>query len=283
MIAREPEMRKLLSAVAVGCALLAAAPAGAADLLAPAPAPVAVAPAFTWTGWYVGANAGGGWKTGSVDPTCSTPGGLFSGGDCTLIPRVNEHGGGFIGGGQLGYNWQSGSWVVGLETDIQGSDIRSRSTVHGPFGIVGGGTTAPGAFWRTEERLDWLGTTRARVGFTPAERVLLYATGGFAYGGVKTSSAYDDGLGGVAFSSHSGTRGGWTVGAGAEYAVTDNVSLRIEGLWFDLGSTTVQGPGLTAAGTPNGFVSGGRFRNEGALVRGAVNIKSDGLFGWRLW
>jgi outer membrane immunogenic protein len=274
-------MRRLLLASAAGCALLAAAPAGAADLtLAPAAAPIAVAPAFTWSGWYVGANAGGGWKTGSVDRTCWSPGGIVFGPGCTQFPKIGASGGGFIGGGQLGINWQRGPWVLGLETDFQYSDLRGRNTLAGPFTVTGRGTTAVST---VEERLDWFGTTRARVGFTPAERLLVYATGGLAYGDVKVSSLFGDGAGGTGFAAHSGSRVGWTAGGGIEYAVTNSVSLRAEALYFDLGRTTVQSPDLNAAGAPTGFTSGATFRNEGALVRGAINIKSDGLFGWRLW
>jgi outer membrane immunogenic protein len=279
-------MRKLLLAGAAGCALLAAAPAGAADLgVAPAPVPVAVAPAFTWTGWYVGANAGGAWKTGRVDPVCWTPGGVFFGAGCTLTPRVNEGGdGGWFAGGQIGFNWRSGPWVVGIETDFQGADIRSRNTVFGPFAIVGGGTTAPGTTYTVRERIDWFGTTRARVGFTPAERLLVYATGGFAYGEVKVDHALafpDTGVG--YFSSNSVVRGGWTIGGGLEYAITNNVSLRAEALYFDLGSTTIQSGNQTPVPGSTGLLRGAHFENQGALVRGAINIKSDGLFGWRLW
>src|SRR5690606_37950140 len=107
---------------------------------------------------------------------------------------------------------------------------------------------------RAGHKVQWFGTLRARLGFTPAERVLVYATGGLAYGSVKSHTSLTAAIDGdvlVSFNgSSSTTRWGWTVGAGAEYAVTDNLSLKSEYLYVDLDSkhytaASVELPGPT--------------------------------------
>ena len=184
----------------LGLAALIAGPAGAADLGYPAPAAVAYAPAmpFSWNGFYLGANAGYGW------------------GEADYSPDID----GFIGGIQAGYNWQgAGPLVLGLETDIQYSNVESSVFT-----------------------LDYFGTIRARAGFA-VDQFLLYGTGGFAYG----TGTYE--LGGL---SSDRSAFGWTIGLGGEYALGNNWSLKGEYLYVDLGSetfTTINGPldvGLTA-------------------------------------
>src|ERR687883_59302 len=130
-------IRKLfLGSVAAGGLLAAALPASAADLaVRPAPAPVYVAPvvvpAFTWTGWYIGGNAGGKWGhydvEGFIGPT-------------SLVDFRTPTKGGFIGGGQLGFNWQFNQFVLGVEGDFDGTTLKSSvSSVSVPgFGVITG-------------------------------------------------------------------------------------------------------------------------------------------------
>ena len=95
---------------------------------------------------------------------------------------------GVLGGVQAGYNWQAGKFVFGLEADIQASDIHGNAVLT-PI-IQNNGTPFPGAgFLAASQRIDWFGTVRARAGFTPVDRLLLYVTGGLAYGDVSYSSA----------------------------------------------------------------------------------------------
>ena len=153
-------MKKYLLSGVAALGLLAAGAASAADLPSrkgPVVAPVYV-PAFTWTGFYVGANAG--WGFGNMDSV-----GVSGFGDLD----------GFVGGGQIGYNYQLGQIVLGLEADFQGADLKAGPSWAG-LGIVGEGKT------------EWFGTVRGRVGYA-FDRFLPYLTGGFAYGSVKTTLA----------------------------------------------------------------------------------------------
>ncbi len=188
-------MKQLLLATVL---VLATGTAYAADVLQEAP----VAASFDWTGAYIGLNAGGGFGTFKLSPTS----GGGSGFDLSA--------GGFLGGIQAGYNWQSGQLVYGVETDFQGSDVKASFS-------TGGGTL--------ETKIDWFGTLRARLGYTPVDRFMVYGTGGLAYGHEKISS------GPISLSK---TRTGWTVGAGAEYALNTNWTIKSEYLYTDLGKAT---------------------------------------------
>ena len=247
--------RILLSAVVVASAV----PAFAADLPVKAPmvAPVVV---YNWTGFYVGGNVGYSWGRAKTDQTdtgsTTTVTRLFRG----VTPPANEIIGdgsilqvpgifplttttaatgatsssanvkGFIGGGQLGYNLQSGQFVYGIETDFQWSGERGSD-------LVCAGACALGtAFGSSEHSLKWFGTLRGRLGFLPTERILLYATGGLAYG--RLDSSYLSGFSGFPLlgGSTSTTRVGWTVGAGIEGAIDSNWTWKAEYLYMDLGS-----------------------------------------------
>ncbi|MBZ9821920.1 outer membrane protein [Mesorhizobium sp. CA4] len=192
-------MKQILLATAL---VLATGTAYAADALQEAP----VAASYDWTGAYIGVNAGGGFGTFSIDPAGGGPGGF----DLSAS--------GFLGGIQAGYNWQVGQFVYGVEADFQGSDVKAEISLGGPS---------------LEAKVDWFGTVRARIGYTPVDRFLVYGTGGLAYGHEKLDTS---GLGGGP--SFSKTRVGWTVGAGAEYAITNNWSFKSEYLYTDLGKQT---------------------------------------------
>ncbi|MFL5128835.1 MAG: outer membrane protein, partial [Microvirga sp.] len=155
------------------------------------PAPIiAAVPVFTWTGFYVGVNAGYGWNANDS----ITVGGV-------RFDLDDE--GGFVGGAQAGYNYQIGSFVVGLEGDIQYADFGGDDR----FDFDRDGI-ADDDF----NNSDWFGTVRARAGVA-FDRALIYATGGFAFADDAT---------------------GWTVGGGLEYAFTNNLSAKVEGLYVNL-------------------------------------------------
>jgi outer membrane immunogenic protein len=241
-----------------------------------APAPVFVPPPFTWTGFYVGLNAGGIWSSGSrsaslIDPdsdlflTSEFPGGLGS------------SGGGFIGGGQAGYNWQTGAFVLGVETDFQGT------TLSKDFNFTSAPFAGPGIFTgdalnvNAKASLDWLGTTRARVGFvaTPDNRLMIYATGGVAYGGGSSHFNMFDSTNGLFWAgSPSSTRVGWTIGGGVEYAVTNNITIKGEYLYADLGSDsiTTNPNGAAAVLLPGAFATA-KFDYNASIFRAGVNYK----------
>jgi outer membrane immunogenic protein len=210
-------MKKLLWGLAL--ASFAATSAIAADL--PAPSYYAKAPpppvAYGWTGAYVGANGGYSWgrETDSL---------AFLGFPFNLNQNIN---GGF-GGGQIGYNWQRGAWVFGVESDFQGSGQR-------------GATTTPLVFpfsFTDSQSLPWFGTDRARVGFLAAPSILLYGTAGITYG--RLNSNYSLNVVGVPILNLAinETRAGWTAGAGVEAKFADHWSAKLEYLHLDYGTNT---------------------------------------------
>ena len=198
---------------------------------------------FSWTGFYIGANVGYSWGRADTDvsATSSTRVRRFDGASTTPITDVtiinpsflasgSDSVDGVIGGGQLGYNVQSGRWVLGLEADLQASGERGDASFCS-------GTCATGSTLATAHyKLDYLGTVRGRAGFLLDPKFLAYATGGLAYGGFDTD--YTTGVVGstspLAFSD-STTKAGWTVGAGLEKAIDRNWLLRLEYLYVDLG------------------------------------------------
>jgi outer membrane immunogenic protein len=138
----------------------------------------------------------------------------------------------FTGGGQLGYNYQLGSLVLGLEIDANYNGVDESDSVNRAL-------AAPlvGRFIHTvKQKFDFFGTVRPRIGFTPANGLLVYGTGGLAYGRIRSSSnvlftsAGDNYVG-----SASTTRAGWTAGGGLEFAFTNNWIARFEYLYLDLG------------------------------------------------
>ncbi|AZO55678.1 MAG: porin family protein [Mesorhizobium sp.] len=164
--------------------------------------PVPVASSFDWTGAYIGVNAGGGFGTTTLSPSGGGPG------------SIDLDASGFLGGVQAGYNWQVGQFVYGVEADFQGADIKGDLSIFGPS---------------LETKIDWFGTLRARIGYTPIDRFMIYGTGGLAYGHEKISAPGLD---------LSKTKAGWTVGAGAEYAINTNWTFKSEYLYTDLGKAT---------------------------------------------
>ncbi len=251
-------MKRTLIASAAFASLLVATSAFAADLPVYTKAPP-VAVVYDWTGYYIGTNVGYSFGRGSTDGniTGTQNVSVFRTAGPTLVSSVNTalptlpltgraDVNGFIGGGQLGYNWQRDQWVFGLEGDIQFSNERGSGDVCTVAGCPAG------SFQFTRDyKLDWFGTARGRVGFLPAERILLYATGGLAYGGFSGSSWTLP----MNIGTWSSTNVGWTVGAGAEAALGSNWSIKFEYLYMDLGhaggsSATVVNA-TNAANTPS--------------------------------
>jgi outer membrane immunogenic protein len=259
--------------VLAGLALGAlAAPAAAADMPVKAPPP----PPFGWTGFYIGANAGWGTLRDEDAPFCINPAGVVMGKGCSRVFGGQVRGDGFIGGGQAGYDWQSGRWVLGVETDIQGADVIGSDNVAGPFSVVGSKVLSPAASFAANEKLSWLGTTRGRLGLA-FDHLLLYATGGVAYGEASVSQSLVFPTVPVQFpSSASATMTGWAAGGGLEYAFLGNWSAKFEGMFYDLGTITTSG---VASPHINNFVEGKAFKVEGAVARVGINWRFGGL-GW---
>ncbi|WP_158816717.1 outer membrane protein [Methylocapsa sp. S129] len=252
--------------------------ASAADLPTKKGAPVPYEPTFAWTGFYAGLNAGYGWIDDRGPSLCFAPDGVANGFGCLASgqpsgAQVSPRG--FIGGAQVGYNWQmSPSWLVGVEADLQGSGINGSVNVSGPF-VFTVGSGGAGESFTASERMNWFGTVRPRIGFV-MDRALIYATGGLAYGQVKVSSDF------LAVGNYvnnypaSGvfTRTGWTVGGGVEYALSSNWSAKLEGLYYDLGRIALTGSLAPSAGvTPSGYTIGKSFDVNGGIVRVGLNYK----------
>jgi len=207
----EGGMKTILASVSF--IALSVSASSAADL-APsyAKAPMLQAAAYNWTGFYAGLNAG--YAFGRETSTASAGGGIFS------ISNSSAYDG-FLGGGQLGYNAQFGSLVVGVEGDIQYADVGGKFSVLVP-GVGGNFET---------NKLNAFGTVRGRVGFA-FDRVLVYGTGGFAAG--RNTFTLSDAVGTSV--DDSATHTGWAAGAGLEYGIRENWSVKAEYLHVDLGS-----------------------------------------------
>ena len=219
-------MRRQLLLASVGAVALAGT-AVAADLAPPPPPPV---PIYSWTGLYVGAQVGYAWGN---DHISALGVGAF-GGPASLIVTSNfgTSPQGVIGGGHVGYNLQINQWVVGFEGSFDGTSFSGSS--FGPF--LGG----PAASLSETTRSDVQGSFRARAGIA-LDRFLAYVTGGAAFAGLHNNytdtTGFFTGLPGFA-EGISRTRAGWTVGAGLQYALTNNWSVRVEYRYEDFGHYT---------------------------------------------
>jgi outer membrane immunogenic protein len=269
-------MKKILFAVSAVALALSAGSAMAADLPSRKEAPVYVPPPPPppmWTGFYVGLNLGGAWDSnggqsgvsGYYDPRYAVGAGGISGfpvntNNLFFFPNGNTVGnqGGVVGGAQVGYNFQFNQFVIGAETDFQGTSLS------------GGGNNSPltlfpalynnssnnyyltpiGAITGANISLPWFGTVRGRAGYLVTPTFLVYGTAGFAYGGV-------DAFG------YNNTRTGWTAGGGVEWLFAPHWSAKLEYLYVDLDSN-----GTTGA---LGFTYGQHFHPELNVVRVGVN------------
>jgi len=198
--------------------LFGAGAANAADV-------VDVAPVTDWTGFYAGLHGGYAW--GDIDYSAdfrdANLGVLDFNGDDTDMD-------GFFGGLQAGFNWQMDSIVLlGVEGDISLASIEADTAFRTDFDDA----------LRADTTVDWFGTARLRGGFLVTPDLLLYATGGLAWGSVDTSYDLDLAGVGVASNDESTTHLGWTLGGGAEFALSDNLSLKAEYLYVDLGEEEV--------------------------------------------
>jgi outer membrane immunogenic protein len=217
-----------------------------------AKAPAMAAPAYNWSGWYGGLNAG--WVDGaggvrsnaSIVTTSSAP----ENAEAMARGATNTAGAssGFIGGGQFGYNYQfSHLYVAGFEADLQGlTGTHKRSSSVTPLLDNDENIASVVTNSTTTRDLSYLGTLRARIGVLVAPNFLLYATGGLAYGGAKSDTTIAQSVTNTSnpppstltSGSFSETRVGYTVGAGGEWMLSSNWSAKLEYLYYDLGSAT---------------------------------------------
>jgi len=215
-----------MSAPLVALAAIAAVPAVGADLPTKAPpAPVYAPPPFSWTGFYIGANVGGGWAQGTIVDTVT--GGSFGTGTR----------GAFVGGGQLGYNYQVGNLVFGVEGFFDGIASGNNNTSNIVTGVGGN-------LFQGHANATWVGTLAGRLGFTGPgfDHWLFYGKGGGGWVGYNaTISDLTTGLS----ASTSNSQGGWLAGAGIEWAFAPNWTAKVEYQYIGLNGFAV-GPTFVA-------------------------------------
>jgi outer membrane immunogenic protein len=214
-------------------------------------APVASPLPYSWTGFYLGGNIGYSWGRSEIDITFAD--------NASRTVLFNSNTGfdmnGLIGGGQIGYNIQTGSLVWGLEADIQASHQGGVTSFLCPAEVCSPrpGSSTPGpVIGSLNQKLEWFGTVRSRIGLPVTPTVLAYVTGGLAYGEVNTEGTLSGFTAPVcgcvllstpvmaAFGSNT-TRVGWTIGAGIEASLWENWTAKIEYLYIDLGTIAATG------------------------------------------
>jgi outer membrane immunogenic protein len=232
----------------------------AADLpsRAPPPAYIPPVPIFTWTGFYIGVNAGAAFRVRNVDDNV-----FFPGVNPLLFALANNNNGNntrFIGGGQAGVNWQINQFVLGVEADGQAL-VGSRNNNNNFFNFGDNG-----------DNTRFLGTVRARGGIA-FDRVLVYGTGGFAYGTGPRINNFNPLLVGVSPFFNNVDNGnnwlvGYAVGGGVEWAFLDNWSIKGEYLYTDIRRTNNNNNFF--------FNNNNLFRERNHIVRAGLNYR----FGW---
>jgi len=284
--------RKLVGAGLIIGAMMSG-PAGAADIARPVyKAPVVAPPvAFSWTGFYIGGHVGGLRGRSRFDSVTDA---IFPG-FVTLppivvvptrigtLPAVSGTDTSFMGGGQLGYNWQVGSFLFGFEGDASWTRIRASAAIASvdPFGLQ----TLTGTY--TTE-IDWTASLRARAGVT-WDRLLIYATGGAAFVGGRASSTFTltnlvpaiffpvPGASGTTAAGTSFTDIGWTIGGGLEYAFDNNWSIAGEYRYADFGRRTIS----LASTDPSGLLGLPPLATSMRLTTDQATLRLNYRFGGR--
>jgi outer membrane immunogenic protein len=294
-------------AVALGALSVSSAAAIAADMSLPprpyapyAPAYYHSAVVYEWTGFYIGLSAGGGFGLGGINNNVTSafcnivfvgqgcdPGQASSAAAAAVPGGFDKtHPSGFIGGGQIGYNYQMGWFVWGVEADFSGADISGSNSKTATAIVFDNTTTIVDTIAGTaNQKLDWLGTLRGRVGFVPFTPLLVYATGGLAYGHVSTDTTLSQTVtvtgvpvcpcSATSTASTSSTQFGWTVGGGAEWMFAPHWSLKAEFLYYDLGHVSADMTLTELSGgvpfTTIGITS--RVNFNGDIARGGINYR----------
>jgi outer membrane immunogenic protein len=269
----------VLVAAASLCAAVAQS-ASAADLPLPTKEPV-IAPAFSWTGFYIGANVGAGFGTTESTLNIAPPNAIINALAGPGVPPINvnlplvsQSTNGFLGGGQLGYNWQAGIFVFGLEGDFDGAGLQ--------------GTAPCVLVFACTVKHNWEADITGRVGVVAIDRTLLYLKGGVAWEQSNYSlgnSITVGGAGGGTASlnaSASATRTGGLLGMGIEYKFLNHWSAKLEYNFMDFGNQTLNFPiavGVTGVAIPpaiNAALAGGvpvTIREYQNIIKAGVNYE----------
>lgn len=231
------------------------------------------APAFAqsasdvnWTGPYVGVNLG----YGGGDFNYGASGTTDTAGANPAVGHLRQSSSGVIGGGQLGYNYEMpNGFLVGVETDIAASDIGAKTSFSSVDSL---GNSSAGDL---RSKIDYLGTVRGRLGKAMFDgRFFPYVTGGFAYGGVKSSAAYGcSTCTTTGFNTPTMTQTGWTAGAGAEYALTHHLSMKAEYLYTDLGREDLANANQFSVGAATLYNASVNDRATANVMRVGLNYR----------
>jgi outer membrane immunogenic protein len=315
-------MKKILLASVATLATVSAFSAFAADLPSRKAAPVYAPPPPMWTGFYAGLNAG--YNFGTNNNSGAALSGLGGATAYEAGKQLNNNTGyiaglamsglsnmtqsGFIGGGQVGYNYQYGTnLVIGIEADIQGAGIRGSGRTAGA--AIGPAFKSDYTYYpqssgstTVNAGVDWLGTVRGRIGYLVTPTMLLYGTGGLAYGGVHANvssyanmthiylskgttrdDAYSFRQTFAGNSNQSQTLVGWTAGGGVEWMFMPNLSLKAEALYWNLGNMNVQTYALAPdtisrynVATAAAALGATRVNYQGVAARAGINYH----FNW---
>jgi outer membrane immunogenic protein len=247
-------MQKLFRSAALSALLVGMSVGAQAADLGPAPAPLykappAVAPPFSWTGFYIGGNVGAGWNNGTVSDTLL--GGTWSTNDNAT----------FVGGGQVGANYQfGGGFVAGIEGDFDWFANNNNS-------VTVLGTTVQGS-----NNGRWLTTLTGRLGYA-VDRVLFYGKGGGAWVGSNNFTVTNVATGTSLSVANNNTNTGWTAGAGIEWAFYNNWTARVEYDFVGLQNTSFTVP----AAFP--VVGGDVFTTHNRDIQ-LVTVGVNYLFNW---
>lgn len=256
-------MKKFLIAAAAVVSALGSTGAHAADMAArPYTKAPQMAAVSSWTGFYAGLNIGYGFNdpVAAFTPNDVVSNNVFNFSNPNPAPSVSYDVKGVLGGAQIGYNWQvSPNWLIGLEADFQGSDIKGSAATS--YALIG----RPGQV-DAQQNVEWFGTLRARAGLLATDKLLVYGTGGLAYGSVHANSTLSNTVGYTATSGgfaavcapasapcYTGSTtkilAGYTAGGGLEYAAWRNVSFKAEYLYVNLGSSDITSAAPTTPGS----------------------------------
>jgi outer membrane immunogenic protein len=270
-------MKKLLL-TGVAFTSLIAGPAMAADIAArPVYRPPAAVPLASWTGLYIGFNGGYGWsKTSST----SAPFQNFVSAVPVLSGAVfDEKANGPVFGGQIGYNYQIGAVVLGVEADFDGAGLNKSSQAVFADPLLGSGGTATNGFM-VHHDVEWLATVRGRLGYSWGPS-LLYITGGGAWEKRNTDLLLSTDTAAGTFSessaaSFSATKSGWVIGAGYEWMITTNWIARAEYLHYDFRNGDTNQVNIACGVGGPGATCGANFVNDNNhvdVIRLGLNYK----------
>lgn len=252
-------MKKTIAAVA---ALLATTVAASAADMAVKARPIVPVEVWSWTGFYIGAHVGAGW--GTTESTLTNFSAVPPGLNFPLnVPFSQNSRSGFLGGGQVGANWQSGWAVFGVQADIAGLDVKGTTTCLVVFGCT--------------TKSNWLATATGRLGAVVADRGLIYVKGGGAWMN-SDHSVTTPGFGGIipatTLTSASSTTWGWTVGLGTEWMITRNWTAFLEYNYIEFEKKN-EAFRINTGGLPVALTVNADLVNKLSVAKVGVNYKFD--------